>query len=175
MAAGVQFIQDEKGKQLIAWGLIKKGDIVITPAFGTTIEIQKLLEQKGVEIKPFDTTCPFVEKVWKRGNELALKDATLIIHGKSAHEETRATFSQTNGPRIIVENLEEAKELIENIRNSSFDTKWNDRVSEHFNFETDFTKIGVINQTTMLAEETHKIAETFEHFIINSPKSNSVK
>ncbi|OIQ36040.1 MAG: 4-hydroxy-3-methylbut-2-enyl diphosphate reductase, partial [Crocinitomix sp. MedPE-SWsnd] len=74
---GVQFIQDEKGNQIIEWSTINSEDIVITPAFGTTNEIQEILNSKEVNLKQYDTTCPFVEKVWKRGNELASNDATL--------------------------------------------------------------------------------------------------
>jgi len=172
---GVRFIQDEKGNQIIEWSHIHAQDIVITPAFGTTNEIQDLLESKGVNLKQFDTTCPFVEKVWKRGNELASNDATLIIHGKVKHEETRATFSQTSGKRIIVENMIEAKELANDIRNQDFDKKWRGRVSEGFDFNNDFKKIGVINQTTMLAEETHEIAELFKALMIEIHSEQNIQ
>ncbi|MFT4603026.1 MAG: 4-hydroxy-3-methylbut-2-enyl diphosphate reductase, partial [Arenicella sp.] len=139
---GVEFIQDEKGNQIIGWDTIQQNDVVITPAFGTTNEIQCLLEDKGVDLQQFDTTCPFVEKVWKRGNELASQEATLIIHGKRNHEETRATFSQTAGKRIIIETITEARELSNDIRNNQFSDKWNNRISEGFNFNEDFQKIG---------------------------------
>jgi 4-hydroxy-3-methylbut-2-en-1-yl diphosphate reductase len=172
---GVQFIQDEKGNQIIEWSTINSEDIVITPAFGTTNEIQEILNSKEVNLKQYDTTCPFVEKVWKRGNELASNDATLIIHGKTTHEETRATFSQTSGKRIIVESIEEAKELATDIRREDFDDKWKDRVSDGFNFEADFDKIGVINQTTMLAEETHEIAELFKNLMIEIHSESQIQ
>ncbi|MEY3398084.1 MAG: hypothetical protein RL220_678, partial [Bacteroidota bacterium] len=60
---GVRFILDTNGSQLIPWDEITKEDVVITPAFGTTVEIENLLRQKGVQTETYNTTCPFVEKV----------------------------------------------------------------------------------------------------------------
>lgn len=43
-------------------GKINKDDVVIIPAFGTTLEIEHLLLDKGVDVQKYNTTCPFVEK-----------------------------------------------------------------------------------------------------------------
>ena len=64
---------DTQGNQLIAWDDITSDDIVVTPAFGTTIEIQELLEKKGVSLQTYDTTCPFVTRVWKKQKTLVKK------------------------------------------------------------------------------------------------------
>src|ERR1700755_1467184 len=63
---GIEFLQDTYGKQLISFDELNKDDVVLIPAFGTTLEIEKLLQQKGIQIEKYNTTCPFVEKVWNR-------------------------------------------------------------------------------------------------------------
>ncbi len=67
---GVRFIMDTEGRRLVDWGELNAADIVITPAFGTTLEIAAELEKLGVDVKKYNTTCPFVEKVWKRSHEI---------------------------------------------------------------------------------------------------------
>jgi len=110
---GLRFIMDTEGNQLHPWEDIGPEDVVIIPAFGTTVETENLLAEKGVEIERYNTTCPFVEKVWKRSAEIGQKGFTIIIHGKHHHEETRATFSQSyqNAPSIIVRDMKEAEIL----------------------------------------------------------------
>lgn len=161
---GIQFIMDTKGKQLIPWDNIVKGDVVIIPAFGTTIEIEDLLIEKGIETKTYNTTCPFVERVWKMSNKLGANDYTIVIHGKGNHEETRATFSHASqdGPAVIVKDLKEAKVLAKFIRQelpeADFFELFKGKYSKDFQPYKDLQKIGVINQTTMLATETKEIA-----------------
>ena len=89
---GVKFIQDTSGNPIIDINAIKKEDIVLIPAFGSSIEIEKKLLEIGVNIKSYNTTCPFVEKVWKRSKNLGETKHTIIIHGKKNHEESKATF-----------------------------------------------------------------------------------
>ncbi|MBL7733478.1 MAG: 4-hydroxy-3-methylbut-2-enyl diphosphate reductase, partial [Chitinophagaceae bacterium] len=92
-AHGVTFLQDTHGKQLVPIEAITADDIVLIPAFGTTLEIEKKLRAIGIPVEKYDTTCPFVEKVWNRSEVIAKKNYTIVIHGKPNHEETRATFS----------------------------------------------------------------------------------
>jgi len=110
---GVQFIMDTYGNQLINWDNINCDDIIIIPAFGTTLEIEKLLKEKNIDTVSCNTTCPFVEKVWNRAKSLGEDNYTVIIHGKANHEETRATFSHSvlNAPSLIVRDIEEVKIL----------------------------------------------------------------
>lgn len=82
LSQGIKFIQDTDGTQLIPWSEITGDDIVIIPAFGTTIETKGLLEEKGIDTVTYNTTCPFVEKVWNRSSKLGQDDHTIIIHGK---------------------------------------------------------------------------------------------
>ena len=89
---GVKFLMDTSGNELIDWNELTSDDIVIIPAFGTTIEIEKKLNDKGINPYQYNTTCPFVEKVWNRSSALGEDHYTIIIHGKHLHEETRATF-----------------------------------------------------------------------------------
>lgn len=171
-AKGLKFIMDTQGNQLIAWDDISSDDIVVTPAFGTTIEIQKLLEKKGVSLQSYDTTCPFVTRVWKKAEKIGKKDFTIIIHGKYMHEETRATFSHSNqnAASLVVRDMEEAKVLAEFISGSrkkeEFYEFFKDKYSEGFDPEKDLVKIGVVNQTTMLASETEGISEFLKSIIV---------
>ena len=92
-AHGIVFLQDTYGKQLIPFEELTADDIVMIPAFGTTLEIEEKLKRIGIQTEKYNTTCPFVEKVWNRSEAIAKKNYTIIIHGKPKHEETRATFS----------------------------------------------------------------------------------
>jgi 4-hydroxy-3-methylbut-2-enyl diphosphate reductase len=161
---GINFIMDTLGNQLIDWNEINSEDIVIIPAFGTTLEILDLLKTKGVETKKYDTTCPFVTRVWKRADQLGKQNHTIIIHGKHNHEETRATYSYSkkNAPSLILKDMDEAIVLSEFILGkrdiNKFDEVFNGKYSENFDPKKDLDRIGVINQTTMLATETQAIS-----------------
>lgn len=168
---GIQFILDTQGKQLISWDSITSDDLVIIPAFGTTLETKKLLAKKGVHTDEYNTTCPFVERVWKMSKKLGDKDYTIVIHGKSNHEETKATFShaEKEGPSLIVKNIEEAKILEKYIRGEKpkeqFYLDFQGKYSRGFDPSIHLKKIGVVNQTTMLASETKEIANYVKNVI----------
>lgn len=161
---GLQFLQDTEGNQLIPFDTLTKEDLVIIPAFGTTLEIEDKLKVIGVDIATYNTTCPFVEKVWNRSEKLGETNHTIIIHGKHKHEETRATFSHSskNAPSLIVKDIEEAKILgdyiLGKIDIASFEAVFKGKSSPGFDPTKDLAKIGVVNQTTMLASETQEIA-----------------
>ncbi len=170
---GVQFVQNTDGTQIIPWSQINDRDIVVIPAFGTSIDIENTLLEKGIDIKKFNTTCPFVERVWKRSKKLGETDHTIIIHGKPGHEETRATFSHSSqhAPSLVIKDLEEAKILSTFIQGnrswSEFDNYFDGRYSKGFTAEKHLQKLGVVNQTTMLATETQEIADTIGAAIID--------
>ena len=172
ISRGVKFISDTSGKQLIDWGELKSDDIVIIPAFGTTVEIQEKLYELGIEAIKYDTTCPFVEKVWNRAATLGKNDFTVIVHGKHKHEETRATFSHSkeNAPTIIVRNIEEAemlgKFILGETNEDEFNKYFKDKLSPDFNISEHLNKVGVVNQTTMLATETQAIADYIRSVMI---------
>ena len=178
---GIQFIQDTQGKQLIAWDVLKSDDIVIIPAFGTTIEIEQRLTEIGVDVKAYNTTCPFVEKVWNRSETLGQNNHTIIIHGKYDHEETRATFSHSNlnAPTLVIKNLEEAKKVSDFIqglmREAEFLAFFDGKYSKGFNPTIDLQKIGVVNQTTMLASETQEITEFLRQTMITKFGESTIK
>jgi len=161
---GINFIMDTQGTMLINWEDLTKEDIVIIPAFGTTMETEKLLSDIGIEVQRYNTTCPFVERVWNKSDKLGAKNYSVIIHGKPKHEETKATFSHAvaSAPSLIIRNFEEAKILGDFILGKTnldeFYSVFANRFSVNFNPETDLVKIGVVNQTTLLASETQEIA-----------------
>lgn len=181
IANGVQFIQDTNGEQLIHWDDITSNDVVIIPAFGTTVEIERILAEKNVCIEKYNTTCPFVEKVWNRSEKLGKSDHSIIIHGKYNHEETRATFShsQQNAPALILKDLSEATFLGEVIRGikttDDFYQFFKGKFSTGFDPDIHLTKIGVVNQTTMLATETQEISEYLRTVMINKYGEDSIK
>ncbi len=162
---GIQFIMDTKGEQFIPWEELTKDDIVVVPAFGTTLEIEQKLKDIGIEVHNYDTTCPFVERVWKKSAKLGNDDYSIIIHGKRYHEETRATFSHSkaNAGALVIQNMKEAETLAKimlgEIPKEEFYTIFEDRFSEGFDVEKDLDRIGVVNQTTMLATETQAISD----------------
>lgn len=177
-AHGIQFLQDTYGKQLIPFETITKEDIVLIPAFGTTLLIEEKLRQIGIQTENYDTTCPFVEKVWNRSEVIAKENYTIIIHGKPKHEETRATFSHAakNAPSVIVKDISEAKELAKYITGekskNDFYSEFKDQYSEGFDVEKDLVKIGVVNQTTMLASDTQEIANFLKQVMIEKYTSD---
>lgn len=172
LSMGVRFIMDTEGNQLVAWEEIKSDDIVIIPAFGTTLEIEKKLNKLGINPYQYNTTCPFVEKVWNRSADLGKTGYTVVIHGKHYHEETRATFSHSlqNSPSIVVRNIEETKFLAEVILEEKSETEFYEffkgNYSRGFDVGKDLDKIGVVNQTTMLASETQEIADVLKEAMI---------
>ena len=169
---GVRFIMDTSGNQLVAWEEIRSDDIVIIPAFGTTLEIEKKLNKMGINPYRYNTTCPFVEKVWNRSADLGKQGFTVIIHGKHYHEETRATFSHSvqNSPSVIVRNLEETKFLADVIVGDKTEDDlyefFEGKYSKGFDARIHLKSIGVVNQTTMLASETQEIAELLKETMI---------
>ena len=168
---GVQFLMDTAGTPLLPFDILMPDDVVIVPAFGTTLEIEQALKARGVTLTAYNTTCPFVEKVWRRSEEIGKQDYTVVIHGKRYHEETRATFShaQASAPVVVVRNLEEARDLAKVISGeadtSFFFQKFADRFSPGFDPIVHLKRIGVVNQTTMLATETEAIANLLQDTI----------
>src|SRR5207248_2757639 len=100
---GVRFLMDTSGNMLVPFSDLSSRDIVIVPAFGTTLKIEEQLSSLGIEIKKYNTTCPFVEKVWNRAQAIGENKYSVVVHGKPNHEETRATFSHSaaNSPTVI--------------------------------------------------------------------------
>lgn len=163
---GVRFLQDTLGREITPMSEVESDDVVIIPAFGATLEIQARLEKIGVDVLKYNTTCPFVEKVWKRSAQLGANEYTVVIHGKPDHEETRSTFSHaaSSGHAMIVADKEEANLLADLIRKGGeiadeFWAAFKGRTTEGFNPESHLQKVGVVNQTTMIATETQEIAD----------------
>lgn len=171
-ARGVRFLQDTQGRQLVPFDELRAEDVVIIPAFGTTLEIEKRLREIGIHTERYNTTCPFVEKVWNRSSQIAGKQYTIVVHGKPGHEETRATFSHAAAetPTVVVKDMAETVKLAAYIRGEvpveSFYTEFKGQYSEGFDAGRDLQRIGVVNQTTMLASDTQAIADLLKHTMI---------
>jgi len=165
---GVKFLMDTQGRELTPLQEVQPDDIIIIPAFGASLEMEGKLNAIGVDFKKYNTTCPFVERVWNRAYKLGDENYTVIIHGKPDHEETRATFSHASkaGAALVVADLGEALALASLMANKdavdvekTFSDMFHGRVSAGFKFSKDLENIGVVNQTTMIASETQEIAD----------------
>ncbi len=175
---GVQFLQDTYGKKLIPFEELSGDDVVLIPAFGTTLDIEQRLNNIGIATEKYNTTCPFVEKVWNRSQQIAQKKYSVIVHGKPTHEETRATFSHaaSDTPTVVVNDMNDAVLLSRFITGekpaAEFFTAFEGRFSQNFDIEKDLQRIGVVNQTTMLASDTQAIADFLKQVMIEKYSLN---
>jgi 4-hydroxy-3-methylbut-2-enyl diphosphate reductase len=160
---GVEILEPADGA--FDYSNIAPADVVILPAFGVTMKDFATLRDTGCVM--VDTTCGSVLNVWKRVESYARDGFTSVIHGKHYHEETRATASQveTNpgSHYLIVRDMAEARIVCEFLegRGSRAEllARFAPAVSPGFDPDVHLTKIGVANQTTMLARESLAIAE----------------
>lgn len=181
LARGLRYLQTDKGMPLRAdgklahskddpaalWNQLTEDDIVIIPAFGATNEDKARLIRRGLSIRENDATCMLVEKVWKAARRYAQDGYTVLIHGKSEHEETKATFSNSSsyGPALIIRNMEHARRLAEVIqadtsqKTALFEASFAGLYSDEFDPQRDLERISVVNQTTLLRNETLKIID----------------
>lgn len=168
---GVRFIQTTQGEQLFPFEELVPEDVIIIPAFGTTIAMAAKLAKLGIDVKTYDTTCPFVDKVWRRSAQLGQQGYSVIIHGKPSHEETKATFShaEATAPSLVILDMAEARILAEFIEGQrpldTFADVFSGRFSSGFTPSRDLEKIGVVNQTTMLATETQAISDYLKNSV----------
>ncbi len=160
---GVRFLSDP-GCSLEQLG---QGDVVILPAFGVTVSLLAQLQAQGCTL--VDTTCGSVLNVWKNVRQYARDGYTAIIHGKIHHEETQATASQATqhpgGRYLVVLNRAEAQAVCDYIRDGgdrdAFLARFGAAASEGFDPDRDLQRVGLANQTTMLASESLQIAGMF--------------
>jgi 4-hydroxy-3-methylbut-2-enyl diphosphate reductase len=144
---------------------VRPADVVILPAFGVTIAAFEALRAIGCVL--VDTTCGSVLNVWKRVESYARDGYTALIHGKHYHEETRATASQVmkypTGHYLVVRQMDEAREVCDYIEGrgnrDAFLAKFAAAASPGFDPDVHLRRIGVANQTTMLAKESLAIGE----------------
>ncbi|MDI1320568.1 MAG: 4-hydroxy-3-methylbut-2-enyl diphosphate reductase [bacterium] len=185
---GLRFLQTDKGlpfgidgriappggPEPLLWDTLTCDDIVIIPAFGATDEDKKRLVRKGIRVAQFDATCMLVEKVWKAARTFGRDGYSIIIHGKSEHEETKATFSNTrrHAPSIIIRNLEEAKMLGDFIavpteaKRMALLTRFAGLHTPGFDPARHLDRIAIVNQTTLLMNETASIIDYFKSLFV---------
>lgn len=153
---------------------LTEDDVVIVPAFGAPISFMDKVESRGCHI--VDTTCGDVMKVWKRVRGFAKDGITSIIHGKSDHEETRATASRAAGDDgkghfLVVLTLADIDYVCEYLEKGGDRAAFRERfrggaMSEGFDPDLHLTRIGVANQTTMLKSETEEIQRRVRDAIV---------
>jgi 4-hydroxy-3-methylbut-2-enyl diphosphate reductase len=161
---GIRFLRDSDGSGP-GVDAVQAEDVVILPAFGVTVQEMQSLRDKGCVL--VDTTCGSVLNVWKNVDRFSSSGFTAIIHGKYAHEETRATASRTarypGGRYLVVRNLEEAEVVCAYIRGAGdragFLARFAAACSEGFDPDRDLERVGLANQTTMLSSESLAIQE----------------
>lgn len=180
ISRGVKFIQKPDGTNLVPFESLTTNDVVILPAFGVSVETFQKLEEVGIDPRIYDATCPFVEKVWRRSAQLGEQGFTVIVHGKHFHEETRATFSHAavKAPVVIIRNMEEAQLIADFITKRAvmddFHKVFEGKYSKGFDPQKDLMKIGVVNQTTMLAEETRGISDYLRRIMLEHYGSENI-
>lgn len=189
LARSLRYLQTDKGLPLRAdgspahgmddpdalWNQLSAEDIVIIPAFGATNEDKARLVEKGIPIRENDATCMLVEKVWKAARRYAKEGFTVLIHGKSEHEETKATFSNasSHGPALMLRNLAHAEKLGAVLRASGperrelFEASFAGLYSKGFDPEIHLERIAVVNQTTLLRNETLRIIDYLRSVIVS--------
>src|SRR5687767_13214920 len=156
---------DAAGKPVFDYARVSPEDVVILPAFGVTIQDFETLRGLGCVV--VDTTCGSVLNVWKRVESYARDGLTALIHGKYYHEETRATASQVErypgGRYLVVRNMDEARIVCDYIEGRGERTAFVERFARNssadFDPDRDLRRIGVANQTTMLARESLAIGD----------------
>ena len=165
---GIEILEpahDADGKPVFDYGGVTPQDVVILPAFGVTIRDFGTLRELGCVV--VDTTCGSVLNVWKRVDSYARDGLTALIHGKHYHEETRATASQVErypgGAYLVVRDMTEAQLVCQYIEGkgsrAEFLARFGRATSAGFDPDTHLRRIGVANQTTMLARESLAIGE----------------
>lgn len=167
--SGVDFL---KGPRAVAdMPELSEEDVVIIPAFSASVEEMAELEQTGCKV--VDTTCPWVLKPHKRVQTYIEDGLTTVIHGTVGHDETRATCSliaHHGGKYLVVYDMLEAESLASVLRGDAPASELLNHLrpgaaSSGFNPETDLKRIGIVNQTTMLASESRAIAATLRSAI----------
>jgi 4-hydroxy-3-methylbut-2-enyl diphosphate reductase len=160
---GVAFLYpDDEG--VFDFSVVGSGDVVLLPAFGVAIDAFEELRRRGCVL--VDTTCGSVLHVWKRVESYARDGFTALIHGKYRHEETRATSSQVlkheGGRYLVVRDMDETRLVCGFIRGEvdagEIRSRFGEKASEGFDPARDLQRVGVANQTTMLATESLAIA-----------------
>jgi 4-hydroxy-3-methylbut-2-enyl diphosphate reductase len=181
---GLRYLQSDKGVAFtdeghpaapgstprLLWDTLSCEDVVIIPAFGATDEDKKRLVRKGLKVAQYDATCMLVEKVWKAARGFGRAGYTVVIHGKSEHEETKATFSNSrrHAPSLIIRNLEEARLLGDYIaaptdaKRRAILTRFAGLHTPDFDPARHLERIAVVNQTTLLMNETAAIIDYFK-------------
>jgi 4-hydroxy-3-methylbut-2-en-1-yl diphosphate reductase len=185
---GLRYLQTDKGvpfttsgrpaqpdsTEPLLWDTLTGHDVVIIPAFGATDEDKRKLVRKGLRVAQYDATCMLVEKVWKAARSFGREGYTVIIHGKSEHEETKATFSNTrrHAPSLIIRNLDEARLIGDYITASDAGkrtrllARFAGKHTPGFDPDLHLRRIAVVNQTTLLMNETAAIIEYFKSIFI---------
>ena len=141
-------------------------DVVLLPAFGVPTSELDVLRRKGSIL--VDTTCGSVMNVWKNVDRYKRDGFTSVVHGKYAHEETRATTSRA-GTFLVVRDMAETQEVcryieaggnggVAGLTRDSFIERFASACSSGFDPDRDLARIGLANQTTMLASESLEIA-----------------
>ena len=163
-AMGVEILLPEPGGAGFDYSRVTPDDVVIIPAFGVTMRDFATLRDIGCVV--VDTTCGSVLNVWKRVETYARDGFTAVIHGKHYHEETRATASQVRrhegGAFLIVRDMAEARQVCDYIEGRAardgFLARFAHAASPGFDPDVHLSRIGVANQTTMLAGDSLAIA-----------------
>lgn len=153
---------------------LQREDVVIIPAFGAETRVMEQIAARGCQT--VDTTCGDVMSVWRRVRDYSRRGLTSIIHGKAAHEETRATASRAlgedgRGHYLVILTTEDCDVVCDYIRNGgdreAFLRRFEGAHSTGFDPDIHLRRIGVANQTTMLKSETEELQRRLREAIVD--------
>ena len=134
-------------------------DILVIPAFG----LPRPMEER---VRTFcrtpgcivDTTCAYVRRIWSYVEKVAARGCTILLHGKPEHPETRATLSRALTPAnavALIPDRDAAERLCATLRAGAL--REYDRNLFHHPAQATHRDITIVNQTTMLCQETREI------------------
>ncbi len=160
---GVKFLKGA-GAPERAFARVARDDLVVIPAFSAEVNDLRRVQAIGCDI--LDTTCPWVERPHRRTERLIAEGYTSVIHGKVGHDETRATCSliqSRGGHFVVVLDLAEADAVCAAIAGRLAPGTLLERLkgatSPDFDLARHLERVGLINQTTMLASESREIGQ----------------
>jgi 4-hydroxy-3-methylbut-2-enyl diphosphate reductase len=155
------------------YSAVSAEDVVIIPAFGVPTQDLRQLQKSGCVL--VDTTCGSVLNVWKRVEQYAREGITALVHGKHFHEETKATVSQLEkyeaGKYVVVRDIDETERICSFIERGgdavALKAEFSEKASANFDFSCDLQRVGIANQTTMLASESLAIEDRVRTALIH--------
>ena len=131
---------------------IPEGATVLFSAHGVSPSVRASADARNLKV--VDATCPFVEKVHKAARDFAAKGLPVVVIGNPDHAEVRGIVGEvkSKGERVKSKGEKVKSAVVSGVVRGLDDAK---RLKATLND----SKIGVVSQTTMNADEVKAIVE----------------